>query len=113
MANASVRAVLDATALNGAKLSTVGMLPGATELLENDAIPFEDVEPVTGDYAVLDSSLPATAKEKDYFGFAFPVGAKAIVRLRFRVRTSCVESVGRRGYWYGGKSAGKPSASPY
>jgi hypothetical protein len=78
-----------------------------------EPIPFEDVEPVTGDYTVLESSLPATAKEKDYFGFGFPVAGKTTVRLKFRVRvTSCVE-VGRRGgYWYTGKSWGKPGSTP-
>ena len=56
---------------------------------------------------------PATAKEKDYFGFGFPVAGKTTVRLKFRVRvTSCVE-VGRRGgYWYTGKSWGRPGSTP-
>ena len=75
-----------------------------------EPIPFEDVEPVSGDYVVLDSSLPVTAKEKDYFGFEFPVAGKATVKLRFRARvTSCVETRSR-GYWYGGGS-GKPGWS--
>jgi hypothetical protein len=78
-----------------------------------EAIPFEDVEPVSGDYVLLDSSLPAIAKERDYFGFGFPVDGKATVRLKFRVRvTSCVDT-GRRGYWYAGgakKANGKPMA---
>jgi hypothetical protein len=66
-----------------------------------DTMPFEDVEPVSGDYTILDSSLPATAKEKDYFGFGFSVAGKSTVRLKFRVRvTSCVESMSRPGYWY-------------
>ena len=71
-----------------------------------ELIPFEDVEPVSGDYVVVESSLPATAKERDYFGFEFPVAGKATVKLRFRARvTSCVETR-TRGYWYGG--LGKP-----
>ena len=77
-----------------------------------EPLPFEDVEPVTGDYSVLESSLPATAKEKDYFGFAFPVAGKSTVRLKFRVRvTSCVERSGSRGYWYTGKPSGKGKPS--
>jgi hypothetical protein len=76
-----------------------------------EAIPFEDVEPVAGDYTVAESSLPVTAKEKDYFGFAFPVEGKGSVRLRFRARvTSCSEVVGQRGYWYG-KAGPKPGWS--
>jgi hypothetical protein len=75
-----------------------------------EPIPFEDVEPVSGDYVVVESSLPATAKERDYFGFEFPVAGKATVKLRFRARvTSCVETR-NRGYWYGGLGkSGKPS----
>jgi hypothetical protein len=177
--NASVRAVQDAVAVTGGKLSPLGMLPGSTELFEGDAqptdpprwygetnsrplpggvglrvdlgderqfdirrrltglkslgrcvsesswdvsvtnpteepIPFEDVEPVSGDYQVLDSTLPVTANEHDYFAFGFSVEGGKTLRLRFRVRvTSCIETVGRRGYWYAGKSA-KPygKASP-
>jgi hypothetical protein len=173
--SASVRAVVDAVAVGGGKLSPLGMLPGGTDLFEGDAqgsdpprwfgetiarplpggvglrvdigvegrevdtqrrllatrnlgrcvtesswevsvtnpteeaIPFEDVEPVTGDYTVVESNLPVTAKGRDYFGFGFPVEGKATVRLRFRARvTSCVDAVDRRGYWYGGKMG--PSA---
>jgi hypothetical protein len=66
-----------------------------------EPMPFEDVEPVSGDYTILDSSLPATAKEKDYFGFGFSVAGKAAVRLKFRVRVmSCVETMSHPGYWY-------------
>jgi hypothetical protein len=79
-----------------------------------EPIPFEDVEPVSGDYAVLESSLPATAKEKDYFGFAFPVAGKSTARLKFKVKvTSCVETIGRRGgYWYTGKPGWSGKSTP-
>ena len=79
-----------------------------------EPIPFEDVEPVSGDYAVLESSLPATAKEKDYFGFGFPVAGKTTVKLKFKVRvTSCVETSGRRGgYWYTGKPGSSGKGTP-
>jgi replicative DNA helicase len=49
-------------------------------------------------------------KERDYFGFAFPVPGRVTAHLKFRARvTSCVDTADRRGYWYGmGAKSGKP-----
>jgi hypothetical protein len=74
-----------------------------------EALPIEDVEPVSGKYEVLDSSTPAIAKERDHFAFAVTVPATGEVHIKFRVRTSSCVTVRRR-YWQ--PSFGKPWGSP-
>ncbi len=76
-----------------------------------EPLPIEDVEPVSGKYEVLDSSIPASAKEHDHFAFAFTVPPTGEAHVKFRVRTSSCVTVRRR-YW--GPSFGKSSswASP-
>ncbi len=58
----------------------------------------EDVEPVTGKYQLLDSSVPPRAKEVDHFVFGLTVPPSGEATLKFRVRTmGCVPA--RRHYW--------------
>ncbi|MBN1609191.1 MAG: hypothetical protein JW940_21355 [Polyangiaceae bacterium] len=58
----------------------------------------EDVEPVTGKYRLIDSSVPAIATEADHFVFAMTVPPGGQSTLKFRVRTmGCV--MARRHYW--------------
>ncbi len=73
-----------------------------------EPLPIEDVEPVSGKYEVLDSSIPPSAKEHDHFAFAFTVPPTGETHVKFRVRTSSCVTVRRR-YW--GPSFGKPSWS--
>jgi hypothetical protein len=58
----------------------------------------EDVEPVTGKYRLIDSSVPPIATEEDHFVFAMTVPPTGQSTLKFRVRTmGCV--MARRHYW--------------
>ena len=75
-----------------------------------EPLPIEDVEPISGRYELIESSLPAIAREPDHFAFAFMVPASGESRVKFRVRTMSCNPVRRR-YWQGnmGKSwGGKP-----
>jgi hypothetical protein len=71
------------------------------------AILYQDVEPVSGTYEILDASSAAIAKESDHFAFGGTVEPNAEVKLTFRVRiTGCEMSAPR--YW--GSWPGKPSS---
>jgi hypothetical protein len=68
------------------------------------AIIFQDVEPVSGEYEILESSSPAIAKESDHFAFGGTLAPNAEQKLTFRVRITGCEAEAPR-YWSGyGKS---------
>jgi hypothetical protein len=69
-------------------------------------IAFQDVEPVTGVYELLDSSVPTLAREADHFAFGGQLAPGAEQRLTFRVRVTGCEQGGPHQYW-----GGKPSMS--
>lgn len=74
-----------------------------------NALQVEDVEPVTGKYQVLESSIPVLASEPDHFVFGLTLPANSEVKLKFRVRTSgCIvkqrrywQQWSKKGEWYG------------
>lgn len=76
----------------------------------DEATPLEDVEPVSGKYELLDSSVPPIAKELDHFAFQLMLPPNGESRLKFKVRTlSCVTE--RRSYW--NQNWSKGMSKPY
>lgn len=68
-------------------------------------VSYQDVEPVSGTYEVLESSVAVLAKEGDHFAFGGTLQPNAEQRLTFRVRVTGCEAAPVR-YW---GQYGKPS----
>jgi hypothetical protein len=74
-----------------------------------NAVPVEDVEPVTGRYQVLESSVPVLAGEPDHFAFALNVPANGEAKVKFKVRTTGCQAR-RVAYWQQWGKKGSPKS---